>query len=180
LWEIGQIPAEKLVFVDEAGVHLGMTPTYARALVGQRVYAESVNRGTNISLVGAVRLDGVNALYPYDGAVDGERFLLFLKEQLIPTLKIGDVVVMDNLRVHHIEPVKIMIEEANARLLYLPPYHPELNPIEEAWSKIKNIFRKVEARTISALVDALEHARNAVSKDDLLGYFKHAGYDPSW
>jgi transposase len=177
LREISNIPPEKLVFVDEAGFNLGMTPTFGRALIGERLFAESVNRGSNISLVGAIRLDGINALYPYDGAVDGERFVSFLRDQLIPTLRAGDVIVMDNLRVHYIEPVRTMIEEANARLLYLPPYHPELNPIEEAWSKIKNILRRAEARTISGFVDALKCAKKLVSKDDACGYFKHAGYD---
>ena len=134
------------------------------------------NRGSNISVVGALRLSGISALYPYDGAVDSSQFLSFLDEKLIPTLKPGDAVVMDNVRIHHIGEVAEKIEAQKARVLYLPTYHPELNPIEEAWSKIKNTLKKAEARTIAAYVDALESAKAAVSPENIAAWFRHAGY----
>lgn len=174
---ISDIAPEKLVFVDEASSNLGMTPTYARSPQGQRAFAKRPgNRGSNISMVGAIRLSGIPVLHPYDGAVDGSRFLSFLDDHLIPTLKPGDVVVMDNVRTHHIREVAEKIEAQKAKVLYLPPYHPELNPIEEAWSKIKNSLKKAEARTIPAYVKALESAKSAVSQENISGWFRHAGY----
>jgi len=175
--EVKEVPPERLVFLDEAGFHLGMTRTHGRTSVGERLYSyQPRNVGSNISLIGAVRLSGICALHPYDGSIDGERFLDFLDSKLFPTLKYGDVVVLDNLRVHHIAAAKEMAKERGIRLLYLPPYSPELNPIEETWSIIKSVFRSMEARTISAFVDALCWARSAVTTDKIENLFKHAGY----
>jgi len=153
---------------------------YARATVGQRAICyHSRNSGGNISLIGAVRLTGMCALYPYDGPINGERFLDFLEFKLLPTLKVGDVLVMDNLRVHHISAAKEMAQQWGIRLLYLPPYSPELNPIEETWSIIKRIFRSMEARTISAFVDTMQCARDAITSDKIENLFRHAGYNHS-
>ena len=176
LEQVQEIPPEKLVFLDETGINLGMTPTHARAPKGKRAYATQPPRGENFSLIGAMRSTGMCALYPYDGPVDGEKFLWFLEQKLIPTLEPGDVLVMDNLRVHHIKEVAELLDAAVARALYLPPYSPEKNPIEEAWSLTKQIFRKVEARTIPALVDAMNLARSAVTPEKIAGFFAHAGY----
>lgn len=174
--EISKIPLCKLVFLDEAGVNLGMSRTHARSLVGKRAYAKMPPRGGNISLVGAVRFDQMLAIYPYDGAVDGERFLHFLGTQLLPHLRDGDVVVMDNLRVHHIDAVKKRLASVGARPLFLPPYSPEKNPIEEIWSLIKRIFRSEEARTISKMIDAMKKAFAAVTASKIEGFFRHAAY----
>jgi len=105
----------------------------------------------------------MNALYPYDGPVDGERFLSFLEHHLIPTLRDGDVVVMENLRVHHIPEVERHLLSVGASPLYLPPYSPERNPIEEAWSQIKRSFDAAEARTIPEMVEAMKHACSIVT-----------------
>jgi len=165
------------VFLDEAGFNLAMTRERARSKRGERAYSHKpARRGGNISLVGAVRLSGASVLYPYDGAVNSEHFLSFLEHHLIPSLQIGDTVVMDNLRVHHIQPVREMFGNAGIGLLYLPPYSPELNPIEEAWSCIKAVFRKLEARTIEAFVEVLRIAKETVTKVKLEGWFRHAGY----
>ena len=135
-----------------AAVNLAMARSHGRSPRGERVMAKRQGGGaSNISFIGAIRLIGMNALYPYDGPVDGLRFLSFLDSHLLPVLKPGDVLVMDNLRVHHIPEVKAKMAHAQVRLLYLPPYSPELNPIEEIWSLIKRAFRGLEARTISAL-----------------------------
>ncbi len=163
--------------LDEAGTNLGMTRTYARCLEGERAFFKCPgNRGGNISLVGAMRLDEEPILYPFDGAVDGERFLAFLDNHLIPRLKEGDVLVMDNCRIHHIKEVAERLNKVGARALYLPPYSPELNPIEEAWSLIKGAFRSLEARTISAYIDALKIAQDLVTPAKIRAYFLHAGY----
>jgi transposase len=121
-------------------------------------------------------MSGMCALYPYDGPIDGERFLDFLDFHLLPNLRPGDVLVMDNLRVHHIKEVKERADKAEIKLLYLPPYSPELNPIEEAWSIIKRIFRSMEAKTISAFVSALNCARAAITPSKIQNLFRHAGY----
>lgn len=152
-----------------------MTRTYARSLEGERAFCKRpANRGGNISLVGAIRLEESPILYPFDGAVDGERFLYFLKHYLIPKLRSGDVVILDNCRIHHIADVKIILSTVGARPLFLPPYSPELNPIEEAWSLIKTVFKSLEARTISAYVDALESARRTVTPEKIRAYLDHA------
>lgn len=153
-----------------------MTRSHARAPLGARAHATRPKKTSNISLVGAIRSDGMSALYPYDGPVDGERFLSFLDHHLIPTLEDGDVVVMDNLRVHHIPAVEKRLLSVGARSLYLPPYSPERNPIEEAWSQIKRSFEAAEARTIPEMVDAMKSARNMVTPQNAEGYFIHAGY----
>ena len=152
-----------------------MTRTHARSLQGKRAfYKRPASRGGNISLVGAIRLRESPVLYPFDGAVDGERFLYFLKHHLVPTLRVGDVVVMDNCRTHHIADVKTLLGTVGATPLFMPPYSPELNPIEEAWSLIKSIFKSLEARTLSAYIDALESARQAVTPEKIKAYFAHA------
>jgi len=164
------------VVLDEAGTNLGMTRTYARCLEGERAFFKwPSNRGSNISLIGAMRLEEEPILYPFDGAVDGDRFLAFLDNHLIPKLKEGDVLVMDNCRIHHIKEVAERLNKVGARALYLPPYSPELNPIEEAWSLIKAVFRSMEARTISSYIDALQIARGMVTSAKIRAYFIHAG-----
>lgn len=163
------------MFLDEAGCHLGMAPAYARSRSGTRAFGKRPkSRGSNISMTGAVRLSGVEAFSMYDGAVDGPRFLSFLDVHLVPKLRIGDVVVMDNCRTHHVDQVVSKIESAGASVLYLPPYHPEFNPIEEVWSKIKHLIRKAEARTVIALTEAALVAKSAITRENLEGYFRHA------
>lgn len=152
-----------------------MTRPRAFSLDGLRAFFRRPgSRGSNISLVGAIRLDEPAVLYPYDGAVDGERFLAFLETQLLPKLRDGDVVIMDNCRIHHIAEVEESLKRAGAKPLFLPPYSPELNPIEETWSSIKAVFKSLEARTIAGYVDALEVARRSVTPEKIRAYFQHA------
>lgn len=176
LAEVAKVPVEKLVFIDEAGVNLGMTRTHARAPIGKRALCKRPAKQGNISLAGAVRATDMCALYAYDGPIDGDKFLSFLDTYLLPKLTTGDVVVMDNLRVHHIPEVKKRLSQVGARALYLPPYSPERNPIEETWSLIKVVFKKAEARTIDVFVDTLKAARDAITQPKLNGFFRHAGY----
>jgi len=177
--EIAQIPAKQLVFIDEAGVNLGMTRTHARAPVGQRAKAKKPKRQSNISLIGAIKSTEMCSLYAYDGPMNGERFLSFIDDHLAPKLKPGNVVVMDNVRFHHIKEVKERLEKVGARVLYLPPYSPEKNPIEETWSLIKRRFRSAEARTITAFVDTIRKALADVTEEKIKNFFKHAGYNLS-
>lgn len=147
--EVVQIVLERLKFLDEAGSNLAMTRVYGRAKAGERVL-ETVpqNYGENVSMLAAISLAGVSAPMTITGAVDGLVFLEYVKQVLCPTLTVGDVVVMDNLSVHKIKGVREAIEAQGARLVYLPPYSPDLNPIEKCWSKIKTYLRKAKARKI--------------------------------
>ena len=154
-----------------------MTREHARAPIGHRAHARRNPKQGNISLIGAVRREETCAIYPYDGPIDGSRFISFLEDHLLPKLKEGDVVVMDNLRVHHIPAVKEILARVNARPLYLPPYSPERNPIEEVWSPLKQNFRSAEARTIPALIDAMIKGWADVTGDKLFAFFALAGYD---
>lgn len=114
-------------------------------------------------------------LYPYDGSIDGERFLDFL-DRLLPKLQPGNVVVMDNLRVHHMAAVKEKLKISEIGLLYLPPYSPERNPIEEAWSLIKRKFKSAEADSITGYIDTMRGAFSSVTQEIATALFKHAGY----
>tara|TARA_Y100000031_G_C8148841_1_gene351353 strand:- start:14 stop:490 length:477 start_codon:yes stop_codon:yes gene_type:complete len=153
-----------------------MMRTHARSLVNQRAFCKkSAKRYQNISVVGAMALSGFKHVYPFDGAVDEEKFLSYLDE-LLPKLSSKETLIMDNVRFHHCERVKDKIRKAGIRLIYLPPYHPELNPIEEAWSCVKRTLRSLKARTISTYTDALNQAIENVTPTKIKGFFKHAGY----
>lgn len=156
------------------GVNLAMTPTMARAPVGQRAIGTVPSiRASNVSVAAAVRNDEVLAWYPHDGAVDTERFVAFLREQLAPRLRPDDVVVMDNVKFHKAEEVKAIVEGVGARLLFIPPYHPELNAIEEAFSLVKRAVRRWEPRTVVALVEALASAFASLTAPKLRAFVAH-------
>jgi transposase len=167
----------RLVFVDEAGCNTAMARQYARAPRGQRAHAAVPSRwGDNISLVGALGLAGLRTLMMLEGAIDGLAFVAFVRHFLVPQLRPGDIVVMDNLSVHKVAGVREAIEAVGASLRYLPPYSPDLNPIEQCWSKIKALLRSAAARTQEALEAAVAEAMAAVSASDAAGWFAHAGY----
>jgi transposase len=150
---------------------------YGRSLCGLRADGIApVNYGDNISLVGAIRLDGVTTAMSLAGAFDGEAFLAFTEQMLAPELRPGDVVVMDNLGAHKVNGIREAIEAVGARLVYLPPYSPDLNPIEKCWSKVKHILRSIGARTKEGLHQAMAQALNLITLKDLIGWFKHCGY----
>lgn len=165
------------IFIDETGVNLAMSPLYARAPVGDRaVCRRPAARGSNISIVGALDAAGIVAFDARDGAYDGERFIMFLECKLIPKLRDGDIVFMDNVRFHKVDGIREKIEATGAKLHYLPPYSPEMNPIEEVWSFFKNLMRRASARNLSNLVDALVTAMVAVTRELAGAFFTHAGY----
>lgn len=168
---------DQLVFIDEFGASTQMQRTHGRAPKGQRVVAK-VPHGhwKSISTIAAMTTRGMTACASFDGATDAELFALFVREALVPTLVPGQIVVLDNLSAHKTPIVKRMVEEAGARLLPLPPYSPDLNPIEQAISKVKTILRSMARREVKALFTAIKQALASISKDDAIAYMRHSGY----
>jgi len=175
--QVAGVRPEDFVFLDESGVNRAMTRLYARSRCGTRAFGSAPrNWGENVSILGALCLRGTLEPMVVSGATDGAVFLTYLKEVLVAQLWPGAVVVLDNLGAHKVKGVKELIEAAGARLLYLPPYSPDLNPIEMAWSKLKGHLRKVAARTTATLDAAIGQGLRAVSASDTFGFFKHCGY----
>jgi len=155
-----------------------MTPLYSRSRVGERAVGKAPrNQGTNLTVVGAIALDGVRCMMAYEGGTTKQAFLHFVRAALVPSLRRRDVVVMDNLASHYAEGVREAIEEAGATVMYLPPYSPELNPIEHTWSKLKALLRRAEARTLRTLAAALSESSTRITPDDLVGWFTDCGYE---
>ncbi len=168
----------RLVFLDESAVNTAMTPTYGRAPRGERVH-DSVPRsyGEQTSIVGALSFGrGLLAVMTLPGAVDTLAFDAYLAQVLGPRLRKGDVVVLDNLNVHKASQVGQVAEGRGARVLWLAPYSPDFSPIEQCWSKIKNLLRAAKARTREELEKALAQAIDRITKSDIRGWFKHCGY----
>lgn len=154
-----------------------MARRYARAEGQARAHGSvPKNPGENVSVIGSIRLDGYMTAMNFPGSLDGEAFHAYAKEILAPTLRPGDIVVMDNLRVHQNQPARNVIEARGAEIWYLPPYSPKYNPIEECWSKVKTILRTISARTRDALDDGITYALNAITPSDARGWFGHSGY----
>ncbi len=179
-WKVlvaGKLDARELVFVDEMGTHTSLTPLYGYSPRGERVYLEVPrNRGENTTLIANMSTGGMGECLAVEGAITKVLFEAYVERVLTPSLRIGQVVVMDNLSAHKGEKVRKLIEARGCELLYLPPYSPDYNPIEEAFSKIKGLLRKVATRTREALIEALGAAISAVSSTDALSFFEHCGY----
>jgi transposase len=168
---------QRLKFVDESGVNLAMTRLYGRAPAGERVVGSvPQNYGPNVTVLGALGLQGLHAVLTVDGATDTDVFRTYIKQVLGPTLTPGDIVVMDNLGAHKAVGIQQAIARRGARLRYLPPYSPDLSPIEPCWSKLKTALRRAKARTRAALDAAIAEAMMTVSHTDAWGWFKHCGY----
>ena len=167
----------RLKFIDESGVNISMTRLYGRAPRGERVVGSAPqNYGANVTMLGALSVRGVCALMTVEGATDGEVFTTFVREVLGPTLQAGDIVVLDNLGAHRAAAAREAVEARGARLQFLPPYSPDLNPIERCWSKLKTALRAAKARTREALEEAIKQAIATVSESDARAWFKHCGY----
>jgi transposase len=174
---VKDIDPARLVFVDECGTNITLTRLYARAPRGERAFGKVPrNWGKNLTLIAAMSAEGIGQAMSVEGATDGVAFEAYVKHFLVPTLKEGQVVVMDNLQVHKSTKVRKLVEDAGASVLFLPPYSPDFSPIEEAFSKIKAILRRIEARTQQTLMEAIGQALDAVSQRDALGWFAHCGY----
>ncbi len=170
--------AVDLLFLDESGFNLGMTRSYGWAPSDQRAVGAVPNDpGSNLSVVACVGTRGVVAPWMEQGAMNGERFLDYVRFVLCPRLVPGDVVVMDNVRFHKVVGVEEAIAARGASVLYLPPYSPDFSPIENAWSKIKAIVRALAPRALPAFLQAMRHAFESIERDDILGWFKHCGYE---
>ena len=165
------------VFIDEMGTNLGMTRQYGRAAPGTRVLEQVPgDRGGNVSTIGAMALDGLRTGLSVPGAIDGDTMLFFVEELLVPTLKRGDIVVMDNSPIHKLDEIEDAIEAVGAWVLFLPTYSPDLNPIENCWSKVKTCLRALKPRTLPDLLDALVTAFASITEHDIRGWFGHCGY----
>lgn len=171
------IPLGKLVFLDESGVNTNMSRRYAWAFGGKRaVDAVPLNKGKSTTILSSVRLDGTTVPTVFSGAVNRDKFKEYLRHCLVPSLHTGDVVIMDNLPCHKVDGVSDLIEQAGAIVLYLPPYSPDLNPIEMMWSKVKAFLRMCKARSFDSLLAAIPDAFSTVSISDIQGWFSAAGY----
>ncbi len=175
--EVKDVPAKKLVFVDESGANTAMTRARGRAPRGERV-ASAVPNGhwSTLTMIGALRLEGLAAAATVDAATDGPIFRSFVTDALVPTLRRGDVVVWDGLAPHKAAGVAEAVEAAGASLLPLPPYSPDFSPIEPMWSKVKQDLRSAEARTPQALGQAAAGAFASVTAADARGWFGECGY----
>lgn len=167
----------RVLFLDETGAMTNLVRTYGRSAQGERcVGAAPAGHWKTMTAVAAIRLDGLTASATLPHAMDGELFLVYVEQALLPALHAGDVVVMDNLPGHRLLKVRELIESTGAKLLYLPPYSPDFNPIEMIWSKVKSLLRTAAARTVDALHMAFGWAMDAVTPADILGCFRHCGY----
>ena len=167
----------RLRFIDEAGINLAMTRLYGRAPRGKRV-RESVprNYGAQTSLISSLSLAGVEATMSIEGAVDTEVFDAYMERVLRPTIRAGDVIVLDNLTAHRASRVELVAAECGATVIWLSPYSPDFSPIEMMWSKIKAAMRAAKARTREELERALDAALKLITESDCFGWFAHCGY----
>jgi transposase len=169
--------AGKLIFLDETWTTTNMVRRYGRAICGQRLVDAVPHGHWRIStFIGGLRQSGMVAPCVIDGAVDGEMFLAYIEQFLVPELQPGDTVIMDNLSSHKVAGIRSAIEAAGANLLYLPPYSPDMNPIEMAFSKLKSLLRAKALRTMEDLWKALGPISEAFSPSECQNYFRHAGY----
>ena len=167
----------KLIFLDESGAKTNLTRRCGRALKGQRVHARTPHgHWQTTTMMSSLRLDGTTTCLALDGTTDTESFRAYVAAVLVPTLRPGDRVVMDNLSPHKSDPTLALITQAGAQVLFLPAYSPDLNPIEKMWSKVKALLRAAEARTPADLVTAIGQALTQVTAQDALGWFTSCGY----
>lgn len=179
LMQPGLDPA-KLVFLDETGASTKMARLRGRSPRGERCRA-SIPHGhwKTTTLVAGLRLSGITAPGLIDGAMNGEMFTLYAERFLAPTLSEGDIVILDNLPAHKVNGARHAIEAAGATMLFLPPYSPDFNPIEQAFAKIKALLRKAAARTVEALDTAIAIALETFSADECANYIANSGYNPN-
>lgn len=173
------VKLDQFVFLDEFGIPIvpARLRTHARGPRGERVVCKTPHGHWKIlTTIAALTGDGILGHATFDGATDTDTFVAFVREGLVPYLKPGQVVVFDNLSAHKSPQVDALIESAGARVMRLPPYSPDYNPIEMAISKIKSILRKLARRTVDTLIEAIDQAVASVTSDDAHGYIRHCGY----
>jgi transposase len=172
-----QLDPERLVFIDETGTSTNMARLRGRAPRGERLVAK-VPHGhwENTTFVAGLRANALTAPCVIDGPMNGDVFFAYVEQILVPTLTPSDIVVMDNLSAHKVPGIRELIEAAGARLLYLPPYSPDLNPIEQLFAKLKALLRKAAERSVEGLWNRIAALLDAFSPDECANYFRNAGY----
>ena len=179
MWQKAQpvMALEKLVFIDESGAKTNMTRLYGRAKNGVRaVDAAPGGHWSTTTMISSIRLDGSTAPMVVNGATNQEVFKVYVEKFLLPSLKPGDIVILDNLSAHKGKAIQELIESVGAELWFLPPYSPDLNAIEKMWSKIKAILRQIKARTETELIAAIAQALDQITSKDVLGWYQSCGY----
>ena len=175
----GKVDPRRLVFIDETWAKTNMTRTHGWCRRGQPLYAKApFGHRRTLTFVAALRHDRIDAPCVLDGPINGEIFLAYVEQFLVPTLKPNDIVIMDNLSAHKVKGVRSAIEAAGAKLVYLPPYSPDFNPIEMVFAKLKARLRKAAARTIPQLWLAIADSLDDFAPHECANFFKAAGYDP--
>ena len=178
-WQLTQteIDPNRLIFIDETWAKTNMTRTYGRSLIGTRLVEKTpFGRWHTTTFLGALRAQGFIAPLTIDGPINGDLFRAWVQQHLVAELKPGDIVVMDNLSVHKVKGVREAIEAAGAELRYLPPYSPDLNPIELAFSKLKKLLRDGAERTVDKLWELCGTILDQFTENECRNYFKHCGY----
>jgi transposase len=174
----GKLDPERLVFIDETWAKTNMTRTHGRCLRGKRLVAKApYGRWRTLTFIAALRHHRVTAPGVFDGPINGRSFLAYVEQVLVPVLKPGDILIMDNLGSHKGRAVRNAIRSAGARLFFLPPYSPDLNPIEQVFAKLKTLLRKADARTIDATSQAIGALLECFTVEECENYFSNAGYD---
>ena len=179
---ISGFKASDLVFLDESGCNTDMTRRYAYSLGGSRaVDSAPLSKPKNTTILSSIQLDGTLRYTTFSGGTTVERFKRYLETDLLPHLNGNSVLIMDNMKSHHAKAVKNLLDSSGIRYTYLPPYSlppysPDLNPIEKLWSKVKSLLRKFKARSLDALPNAIQHAFQNVSPSDCSGWFRSCGY----
>lgn len=172
-----EIYAEQLVFVDEMGSNISLAPLYAWSRRGERAFGSVPrNWGKNLTLLASMSLEGMGPSLAVEGSTTTVVFEAYLEQVLVPSLRAGQVVVMDNLTAHRSSRVRELIESRGCELIYLPPYSPDFNPIEEAFAKLKALLRKAGARSREVLIEAMGWALEALTPRDARNFFEHRGY----
>ena len=178
-WRLSQLglDARRVVFIDETGASTKLARRYGRARRGKRLIAKVPHaHWKTTTFVGGLRLAGFTAPLVIDGPMNGQLFLAYVQQQLAPTLRRGDIVVMDNLAAHKVKGVRQAIEAVGARVVYLPPYSPDFNPIEQAFAKLKGLLRGAAQRTLEGLEQAIADALERFSPSECRNYFRNSGY----
>jgi putative transposase len=173
----GRIDPARLVFIDETWAKTNMTRTHGWAPRGERLVAKIPHGHWNTApFLAALRHDRIDAPCLFDGPINGELFLAYVEQVLLPTLKSGDIVILDNLGSHKSKAIRQVIRAVGAKLIFLPKYSPDLNPIEQAFAKVKTLLRKADARTFEAISAAIAGFLNRFTPQECANYFENAGY----
>lgn len=175
--EVAELDVERFKFLDESSISIDLTRLHGRAAPGERV-VDSVPQpsGPQTTTLAVIGWTGITAPLVLSGSVNGTVFYAYIEQCVVPTLQPGDILFMDNLSAHKVAGLEALIRSQGAHLIYLPPYSADFNPIELAWSKVKTILRRLKARTLPDLIDALRQALQAITSHDIHAWFAHCGY----